>query len=178
MKARIDMAEPDRIARLAKLIDSEIKKDHRLRLTEPEVTSLRRKGAIGLHSICAGFVDSVNRQLSGPVIEFSPPEYAEQMFHESQVNLFQVNAQGRVIQIVFKSTPTIFSTEKFKIPYILEGEVHAYNQEMLERTQIRSVALFFCLEESGNTWRYFDWLHGDTGTFGKDQLVSLLERLV
>ncbi len=172
------MAEQDRIARLAKLIDNDIKKDHHLRLTAPDVASLRRKGAIQLHAICAGFVASLNRQLSGPAVDFSPPEYVEEMFHESQANLFQVNAQGRIIQIVFKATSTIFSTEKFKVPYILEGEVRAFNQEMLERTQIRSVALFFCLVESGNTWHYFDWLHGDTGTFGKDQLVSLLERLV
>ena len=172
------MAEQDRISRLAKLIDSDVKKDHHLRLTEAEVGNLRRTGVIQRHSNCAGYVASLNRQLSGPVVELSPPEYDGQMFRESQVNLFQVNAEGRIIQIVFKSTPTIFSTEKFKIPYILEGEVRAYNQEMLERTQIRSVGLFFCLEESGNTWRYSDWLHGGTGAFGKDQLASLLGRLV
>lgn len=172
------MAEQDRIARLAKLIDSDTKKDHYLRLSEAEVAGLRRKAAIELHSICAGFVASVNRRLSGPLVELSPPEYASEMFHDSGVNLFQVNAQGRVIQIAFMSTPKIFSTEKFKIPYILEGEIRAYNQEMLERTQIRSVALFFCLEENSNNWRYFDWLHGRNGTFSQDQLVTLLERLV
>jgi hypothetical protein len=47
------MAELDRIARLAKLIDSDINKDHYLRLTGADVASLRRKGAIQLHSICA-----------------------------------------------------------------------------------------------------------------------------
>jgi hypothetical protein len=64
------MAEQHRIARLAKLIDSDIKKDHHLRLTAADVASLRRKGAIQLDAICAGFVASVNRQLSGPVIDF------------------------------------------------------------------------------------------------------------
>ena len=172
------MTEQDRIARLAKLIDSDIKKDQHVRLTEADVASIRRKAATQLHSICAGFVGSVNRQLSEPVLELSPPEYSEEMFHESRVNLFQVNAQGRIIQVAFKSTPTIFSTEKFKIPYTLEGEVRAYNQEMLERTQIRSLGLFFCLEEGGSTWRYFDWLHGRTGLFKDEQLVGLLERLV
>ena len=170
------MAEHDHIARLAKLIDSDIRKDKHLRLTEIEVVGLRRQGAIDLHSICADFVASVNRQLSPPVLELSPPEYAAEMFRESGVNLMQVNAQGRIIQIAFEATPV--STEKFRIPYILEGEVRAFNQEMLERTQIRSQALFFCVEENRNNWRYFEWLHGRTGAFGRDQLVSLLERLV
>ena len=172
------MADQDRISRLAKLIDSDIRKDQHLLLTEIEVAGLRRQGAVELHSICADFVASVNRQLSPPVLELSPPEYVAEMFRESGVNLIQINAQGRIIQIVFKATPAIFSTEKFRIPYILEGEVHAYNQEMLERTQIRSQALFFCLEETKNAWRYFEWLHGRTGAFDRDQLVSLLEHLV
>jgi hypothetical protein len=98
------------------------------------------------------------------------------MFRESGVNLIQVNAQGRIIQIAFEATPV--STEKFRTPYILEGELRAFNQEMLERTQIRSQALFFCLEDTRNTWRYVEWLHGGTGAFDRDQLVSLLERLV
>jgi hypothetical protein len=138
----MDMAEQDRITRLAKQIDSDVKKDHHLLLTDVEVTSLRRQGASELHSICADFVASVNRQLSPPVLELSPPEYAAEMFRESGVNLIQVNAQGRIIQITVAATPGIFSTSKFRIPYILEGEVRAYNQEMLERTQIRSQALF------------------------------------
>ena len=172
------MAEQDRITRLAKLIDSGVKKDQHLLLTEIEVVSLRRQGAIELHSICADFVASVNRRLSPPVLDLSPPEYAAEMFRESGVNLLQVNAQGRIIQIVFQATPAISSTEKFRIPYILEGEVRSFNQEMLERTQIRSQALFFCLKENRSSWRYFEWLHGRTGAFDRDQLVSLLERLV
>jgi hypothetical protein len=173
----MDMTE-DRIARLAKLIDSDIRKDQPLLLTDSEVIGLRRKGAMELHSICADFVASVNRQLSPPVLELSPSEYSAEMFRESGVNIFQINAQGRILQIAFEATREIFSTEKFRIPYILEGEVRAFNQEMLERTQIRSQALFFCLEPSRNTWHYFEWLQGRTGTFGRDQLVSQLERLV
>ena len=57
------MAEHDHIARLAKLIDSDIRKDKHLLLTESEVVGLRRQGAIDLHSICTDFVVSVNRQL-------------------------------------------------------------------------------------------------------------------
>ena len=172
------MAEDDRITRLAKQIGSDIKKDRHLLLTETELLDLRRQGASKLYSICADFVVSVNRMLWPPVLELTPPEYAPEMFRESGPNLIQLNAQGRIIQIAFRATRQRFSTEKFLIPYILEGEVRAFNQEMLERTQIRSQALFFCLEEKGHSWHYFEWLHGRTGAFGRDQLVSLLERLV
>jgi hypothetical protein len=174
----MDMTEEDRITRLARLIDSDIRKDQPLRLTEIEVVDLRRKGAMELHAICADFVVSVNRQLSPPVLELSPAEYSAEMFRESGANLIQINAQGRTLQIAFEATREIFSTEKFRTPYILEGEVRAFNQEMLERTQILSQALFFCLEPKGNTWHYFEWLQGRTGAFGRHQLVSLLERIV
>jgi hypothetical protein len=176
METRPDMADDERIARLGKQIGGDIRRDQLLLLTEVQLVTLRRQGAMELHSICADFVASVNRNLSPPVLELSPPDYAAEMFRGSGVNLIQLNAQGRIIQIAFEATPV--STEKFRTPYILEGEVRAFNQEMLDRTQIRSQALFFCLEESRNTWRYIEWLHGRTGAFGRDQLVSLLERLV
>jgi hypothetical protein len=172
------MAEHDDIARLAKQIDSLTKRDQHLLLTEAEVLNLRRHGAFELHSICAEFAASVNGLLSPPTLDLTPPEYAPEMFRQSGANLIQVNTQGRIVQIAFESTREIFSTEKFRIPYILEGEVRAYNQEMLERTQIRSQALFFCLEQNRNTWHYYEWLHGRTGVFGRDQLVRLMERLV
>jgi len=172
------MPRDDRIARLVKQLDSDNRKDQHQLLTAPEVLELRREGASELYSICADFAASVNRLLSPPILELTPVEYTPEMFRESGANLIQLNAQGRIIQIAFEATREIFSTEKFLIPYILEGEVRAFNQEMLERTQVRSQALFFCLEEKRNTWRYYEWLHGRTGLFGRDQLVSLLERLV
>ena len=172
------MARDDRIARLAQQIGSLARKDELLLLNEAEVLDLRRKGACELHSICADFVASVNGLLSPAVLELTPPEYAPEMFRESDVNLIQVNAQGRIVQVVFEATREIFSTEKFRIPYILEGEIRTYNQEMLERIRIHSQALFFCVEETRTTWRYFEWRHGSTGVFSRDLLVSLLERLV
>jgi hypothetical protein len=172
------MAEQERITRLAKQLEGLAKKDRHLLLTTNEVAALRRAGAAELHAICADFVATVNRTLSPTALELTPPEYAPEMFRDTGANLIQVNTQGRILQIAFEATPQIFSTEKFLIPYILEGEVRAYNQEMLERTQVRSQALFFCVDRDGNRWRYFEWLSGRTGNFGRDQLVNLLERLV
>ena len=178
MGTKIRMAEQERIVKLAQRIDNVTRKDQHLLLTEVEVVELRRQGAMELHSVCADLVASVNHLLSPPILELTPPDYTAQMFRNSGVNLMQINTQGRIVQLSFEATAGIFSTEKFMIPYTLEGEVRSYNQEMLERTQIRSQALFYSLEESGNRWHYFDWLHGRSGVFGRDQLLGLLERLV
>ena len=172
------MPDEDRIARLAKQIGSEIRKEQHLLLTDNQVLELRRQGAAELHSICTDFAASVNRLLTPPVLELSPPEYLPESFRERGPNLIQLNARGRIIQVAFQATREKFSTEKFLIPYILEGEVRAYNKEMLARTEVRSQALFFCVEDRRNTWHYYEWLHGRTGAFGRDQLVSLLEHLV
>lgn len=172
------MSEDERIARLAKQIQSEIKKDHHLLLGEPDILDLRRQGAVALHAICAEFVASINNLLAPQVLELAPPEYNASLFRDSGLNLFQINTQGRIVQVAFQSTREKFSTEKFLIPYVLEGEVRAYNQQMLERTQIHSRALFFCLEEKGRAWHYYEWLQGRTGTFGRNELVNLFERLI
>jgi len=172
------MDNDERIARLAKQIGSEARKEQHLLLTQSEILELRRQGAMELYSICADFATSVNRLLTPPVLELTPSEYRPAMLRLSGSNLFQINAQGRIVQIAFQSTSEKFSTDKFLIPYILEGEVRAYNQEMLERSQVLSQALFFCLEDKRNTWHYSEWAHGRSGAFGSDQLVNLLERLI
>ena len=172
------MAEEDRIARLARQIGEDVRKERHLLLTDSEVLEFRRRGAAELHAICAGFVGSVNRLLTPPVLEMAPSDFASEMFRNSGANLIQLNAQGRIVQIAFESTREKFSTDKFLIPYILEGEVRAYNQEMLERTQVRSHALFYCVEDTRKAWRYHDWVSGRSGVFSQEQLVSLMERIV
>jgi hypothetical protein len=172
------MADEERIARLARQIGEDVRKERHLLLTDSEVLELRQQGALELHAICADFAASVNRLLTPPVLEMVPSDFAPEMFRNSGANIIQLNAQGRIMQIAFESTRERFSTDKFLIPYILEGEVRAYNQEMLERTQVRSQALFYCIEDSRKAWRYRDWASGRSGVFSQEQLVSLMERIV
>jgi hypothetical protein len=60
--------------------------------------------------------------------------------------------------------------------YILEDEVRAYNQRMLERSDIRS-KLFFCVDRETAVWRFFDWRTLRSGSLGHELLASLLEPL-
>ena len=67
------MAEDERIAKLAKHIGSEVRKEQHLLLTEGEVLELRRHAATELYSICADFAASVNRLLTPPVLALGLP---------------------------------------------------------------------------------------------------------
>jgi hypothetical protein len=170
------MPQDDLIARLASQIDA-AKKAERFTADADYVAALRRRGACELHSICAGFVSSVNNRLSQATLDLSPSVYAEEMFRESGVNLIRIGSQGREMQITFGATPQLVSTEKFLIPYILEGELRTYNQRMLERFEIRSQPLFFCLQEDNAGWRFFDWRTSRTGPVDSELLVNLMGRL-
>jgi len=170
------MANDDAIVRLAKQIDAARKSEPSL-VSAEEVARLRRQGACQLHQICAEFVSSLNSMLSDSALDLSPLTYAPEMFRESAVNLIQIGAQGREMQIAFQATPQLFSTEKFPVPYVLDGEVRTYNQKMLERFEIRSYLLFFCLNENAAVWRFFDWRRGGTAAVDRDLLASLMERL-
>ena len=170
------MAHDDAIARLAKQIDA-ARKSERFLVNADEVATLRRQGACQLYQICAEFVRSLNSRLTDAVLDLSPPAYTAEAFRAPGVNLFQISSQGREMQITFQATAQLFSTEKFLVPYVLEGEVRTYNQKMLERFEIRNYSLFFCLNEDAALWRFYDWRRPHTAPVDRDLLAGLMERL-
>jgi hypothetical protein len=162
------MAQKDRIAGLARQIDAARKRDYLAR-TAGEIAALQQQGACELHSLCAAFVKSINSRLPDDVVlELSPSTYTGEMFRSTGVNLIQIGTGGREIHVAFQAAGEQVSTEKFLIPYVLEGEVRAFNQKMLERFEIRSQLLFYCLEDDGASWRFFDWRTRHTGLFGEE----------
>jgi hypothetical protein len=170
------MAEDDVIVRLARQIDA-ARKSERFLVNAAEVAGLRRVAACRLHQICLELVSSLNRELSHSAVDLSPPSFAPDLFRESGVNIFQIGSQGRQMQITFQATAQLFSTDKFLIPYVLEGEVRTYNQRMLEHFDIRSRLLFFCLEEDSAVWRLFDLRGPRSALVDRDLLASLMEPL-
>jgi hypothetical protein len=167
------MPQDDAIARLARQIDATHNVERRLASAE-QVATLRRQGACDLHRVCADFVAMVNRSLSSARLDLSPPEYSAEMFRDSGPNLIQISSQGRHIQIVFTAPAELVSTEKFLVPYVLEGDLRTYNQRMLERFDVRSLMIFFCVENDTAAWRSFDWRTRSTGPFTGDLLVNLM----
>ena len=163
----------DPISRLARQIDATRKAEH-FQGNADSVTEIRRQGATDLHRVCAEFAAAVNSRLTGAALEIAPPAFTAEAYREPGANIIQISSQGRVLQIVYQAPAAAASTEKFLIPYVLEGEVRAYNQKMLERSEIRSYMLFYCVENQTAGWRYFDWRTRSTGTLGSDLLAKLM----
>jgi hypothetical protein len=170
------MSQDDAAAKLARRIDA-TRKAERFLVNADEIVTLRRRGACELHRICAEFVSSVNSNLSEAALDLSPGTYAPETFRESGVNLIQIGSQGREMQIAFEAPAQLVSTEKFLVPYVLEGEVRAYNQQMLERFEVRSLLIFFCVEKETTGWRLFDWRTRRTGPVDRELLAGLMEPL-
>jgi hypothetical protein len=170
------MPRDELIARLARQIDA-ARKTEQFTVNPGDTAALRARGAVELHALCAEFVESVNSRLTEGSIDLSPVDYIPEMFRETGVNLFQVAAQGREMQLAFQAPRELVSTEKFLVPYVLEGEIRSYNQQMLERFEIRTQLLFYCVENGAAQWRYSDLRNFHTGLLTRDVLAGLMERL-
>jgi hypothetical protein len=173
------MQPPDhRLKRLAESIEALAEKDRQVLHRARQIAELRRKAALEMHGICGEFAMSLNRLLAQPEVVLDPPVFAPESFAENRKNLIQINVRGRILQIDFSATPELVSTEDFRIPYILEGTVRAFNQQLLEKDIIEEQLIFYTLEKEKNWWRYFDARTYRSGPFGQEYLVSLMERLL
>lgn len=170
------MSQDDAIGRLARQIDAARKSEHFL-VNPEEIAGLRQQGACQLYQICCDFVSSVNRKVSQSRLDLSPPAYGPEMFRDPGVNLIQISSQGRQIQVMFQATTQLFSTEKYAVPYVLEGELRSYNQTMLEQFEIRNQSLFYCVEGETAGWRFFDWRNPRTVLLDADLLARIMQRL-
>jgi hypothetical protein len=176
----VNPAQPvsERIKRLAKNLDALASKDELTINRAREIGAMRRQAALELHGICAGFIGDLNQLLSEIDLEFDPEEYRPENFQDDGVNLFQINARGRILQIKFESTPEPISTEEFRIPYILAGAVRCFNQQLLEKDLIEEQLLFYTIEKSRHLWRFFDARTYRSGPVDADYLTGLMEHLV
>ncbi|SPE42132.1 conserved hypothetical protein [Candidatus Sulfopaludibacter sp. SbA3] len=171
-------AAQNRLKRLAESIDSLSEKDESLMRYMREMAALRRAAAAELHSICAGFVCSVNTLLTRGTVTLDPPEFSQAGFREDLPNLIQMNVRGRILQVEYVTTAELSSTEDFRIPYTLEGFVRAFNQKLLDKNLIEEQLIFYTLERSGNMWRFFDARTYRSGPFEQEYLVGLMEQII
>jgi hypothetical protein len=168
----------ERLARLARSIDALAKKDEELARRTREIAELRRKAAGELHAVCSYFVTTLNALIREVKLELSPAEFSPENFREAGANLFLINARGRVVQIEFRATEQLTSTERFRTAYTLEGAIRWYNQEMLERIEVPEHAIVYVLDKQGGSWRYIDARTQKAGGLDTSFLAGLMERLV
>ena len=167
-----------RFKRLAESIDVLAEKDESFLRHAREIAALRRTAAAGLHAICAGFVDSLNHLLSRCELVLDPPEFSPDAYREDVKNLFQINVQGRILQVEFEAAPELISTEDLRIPYTLQGAIRAFNQELLDRSLIEEQLLFYTVEKDKKMWRFFDTRTYHSGPSDQEYLISLMEQLI
>lgn len=164
--------------RLAGSIDRLAEKDDELLRRERETSAMRRGAAAQLYAVCAGFVGDLNRMLTRTEVRLDPESFNQEAFEPDVSTLIQIQVRGRILQIEFTATPELVSTEEFRIPYILEGSVRAFNQELLDKDLIEEQLLFYTLEGRGNMWRYFDTRTYRSGPFDREYLMGLMEAVV
>ena len=168
----------DRLQRLAQRIRSLADTDERRLRHAHEVEAMRRAAARELHSVCEDFVAAVNGMLEDPVVLLDPPEFSAASYSDDSPNLVQINIHGRILQVAFAATAELVSTEDFRIPYILEGSVRAFNQEMLDKDLIEEQPLFYTMERDRNMWRYFETRTYHSGPFDRGYLISVMEQIL
>jgi len=167
-----------RLKKLAERIDALAKKDESLLRRTQEISTLRREAALELHAVCSHFVRNLNQLLAHNRLDLDPAEYQPGHYRDDTANLFQINARGRILQIKFEATAELISTEEFRVPYVLEGAVRCFNQQLLERDLIEEQLLFYTLEKNRHLWRFFDARTYRSGPFNEDYLIGLMERLI
>ncbi len=171
-------AQDTRLKRLVKKIESLAAKDASVLQRTREMADLRQAAAIRIHAICAEFVNEINALLTQSELTLDPEDFSRGSFSDISLNLIQINVRGRILQVEFRATPELVSTEDFRVPYTLEGTIRAFNQELLEKDLIEEQLLFFTLEKEGGMWRFFDARTYRSGPFNRDYLVSLMEQLI
>lgn len=170
---------PDgRLKTLARKIETVAQKDLEQVRKAQEAIRLCRRAAAELHAFCRELVEAINRLLTKPLVELSPAEYTPESFHEDGPNVFQINVSGRVVQLEFRATDAPSSTEKLATPYVLEGAIRAFNQELLDQSLVPEQQLFCCPQAGKLNWVWFDTRSQRAAPLDEERLISLLERLM
>jgi hypothetical protein len=168
----------DRLRKLAQAIDTLVERDDRLARRAREVDEMRRCAAVEIYGICSRFVMSVNENLTQTRLELDPDGFLPEDFRPGVPNLIQINVRGRILQVEFESPVELVSTENFRVPYVLEGAIRSFNQELLDREAVSEKLLYYCLEKHRRAWRFFDARTYHSGMLNQDYLILLMEELL
>jgi hypothetical protein len=178
LAAKWNWRRPDPLTRLADSIEALGDRDRKLVDESARVDRLRTAGALALHAVCRRFVDAVNGKLSEASLLLDPPDYSAGNYHDGGPDLFQINLRGRLLQIEFTATGELYSTAEFRRPYVLQGAIRSFNQELPERNTLDEQAIFYCPNDGAPRWFYFDYRTYGTGVVTPDFLAAEMQRLV
>lgn len=168
----------DRLTRLAKNLDRVVERDRVRQERERRVEHLRRQGGAELYSLCKRLALSLNDLLSNAVAVVTPDDFNIDGFEDRAMHLVQISINGRIVQLTYQPTAELESTEHIRIPYTLEGSVRWFNQEMIERDDVRDHGLYYCVNGDRGDWRFVDPVSRKLGPVTDEYLIGLLEQLI
>lgn len=168
----------ERLKRLAEKIDELVARDEAEARRAKEIAQLRLQGAGELFKVCQAFVNRLNPLLVKTKLELDPPDFVADAFREDGPNVVQIHVRGRVLQIEYSAPEKLVSTENFRVPYVLEGAVRFFNQDLLDANAVEERLLFFCLERHRKGWRYFDARTYQSGPFDEHYLLGVMESII
>lgn len=167
-----------RLRRLADKLDELPAKDA-LRVRQArELEDQQRKAAFELHQKCRSLVTTLNGMLERMILQYAPESFDPDRIFAVSETLFQINANGRLIQVVIHSPENGPSTEHFYIPYVLKASIRWFNQDLLDRDQVQENHLFYCVGRGASGWRYFDPRTRRDGPADDEFFADALEQLL
>jgi hypothetical protein len=169
---------PQRLRKLARKLDEIPAKDE-VRIREArELESRQAEGGADLYNLCRELVDALNSVLKNMQLDLTPAEFHADSMQSSSGTLFQINANGRIVQLAIYPPENSLSTEHFRMSYVLRGAMRWFNQEYLERQEIQEQLLFYCLSGDKYSWRYLDPRSRRVGIVDQEFLAETLEQLL
>ena len=168
----------ERYQRLAGRIEALRRKDEAAHQHRVQIRHQRREGARRLWETCRTFAERLNAYVAQDHIELSPADPPEEISEDNQVQLL-LNVRGRVMLLEIRAPGMLVAAENFKKPYILEGEVRFFNQELLEDDRVEEHGIFYCpAEDKDGAWLFWNGRTYKSGRVDEEYLAGLLEQII
>lgn len=168
----------ERFQKLARRIEELRRKDEATLQRRQHISKRRGEAIRQLWEICGNFAQRLNSYIEEDRIQLSPGEAPEEFPEENQIQLL-LNVRGRILLLDIRGPSNLVSNDNFKKPYILEGEVRFFNQELLEDERVEEHGIFFCPGEGPDgAWLYWNGRSYKSGRVDETYLASLLEQIL
>jgi hypothetical protein len=169
----------ERFRRLAQRIEELRRKDETTLAFRRQIEQQRCEAVQRLWNMCRSFADSLNSMMAAPDrLELTPAEPPAGIPEDESLQIM-LNVRGRILLLDLRVPAYLVSSDNFKRPYTLEGEVRFFNQVLLEDERVEEHGLFFCPSEGDNgAWVFWNGRSYKEGLADEEYLAGLLEQIL
>ena len=168
----------ERFQKLARRIEELRRKDESAQEHRRQIGQRRTEAVQHLWHVCSSFASHLNSYVEHDQLQLSPPKPPGDFPEDNQLQLL-MNVRGRILLLDIGAPADLVANDNFKKPYILEGEVRFFNQELLEEERVEEHGIFFCPGEgSQGAWMYWNGRTYKSGYVDENYLASLLEQIL